>query len=125
MVTDLVNRYIDPMLKILSRFSAIRFWLEFKLDFMYNVKPIATKAFVFVAPLRFPRNPFLFPLPPELSFVVRYRATQTQRKQTAAKATVVNKKSDFSLKTSRKHTDQLHCNISSTRNFLATFLRLK
>ena len=48
--------------------------------------------FVFVAPLRFPRNPFLFPLPPELSFVVRYRATQTQRKKTAAKATVVNKK---------------------------------
>ena len=62
------------------------------LDFMYNVKTIATKAFVFVAPLRFPRNPFLFPLPPELSFVVRYRATQTQRKQTATKATVVNKK---------------------------------
>ena len=62
------------------------------LDFMYNVKTIATKAFVFVAPLRFPRNPFLFPLPSELSFVMRYRATQTQRKQTAAKATVVNKK---------------------------------
>ena len=49
------------------------------------------RAFVFVAPLRFPRNLFLFPLPPELSFIVRYRATQTQRKQTAAKATVVNK----------------------------------
>ena len=52
----------------------------------------ATKAFVFVAPLRFPRDPFLFPLPPEFSLVVRYRATQTQRRQTAAKATVVNKK---------------------------------
>ena len=62
------------------------------LDFMYNVETIATKAFVFVALLRFPRNPFLFPLPPELSFVVQYRATQIQRKQTAAKATVVNKK---------------------------------
>ena len=52
----------------------------------------ATKAFVFVAPLRFPRDTFLFPLPPDFSLVVRCRATQTQRKQTAAKATVVNKK---------------------------------
>ena len=83
----------------------------------------ATKFFVFVAPLRFPRDPFLFPLPPEFSLVVRCRATQTQRKQTAAKATVVNeKKSDFSLKTSRKHTHQLHCNIfcqleTSSRRF--------
>ena len=41
--------------------------IYYVLDFMYNVKTIATKAFVFVAPMRFPRNPFLFPLPPELS----------------------------------------------------------
>ena len=59
---------------------------------MYNVKTTATKAFVYVAPLRFPRNPFLFPLSSELLFVVRYRGMQTQRKPTAAKATVVNKK---------------------------------
>ena len=57
---------------------------------MLKSAPTATKAFVLIAPLRFPRDPFLLSLLPEFALVVRYRATQTQRKQTAAKATVVN-----------------------------------
>ena len=86
----------------------------------------ATKAFVFVAPLRFPREPFLFPLPPEFSLVVRYRATQTQRKQTAAKVTVVNKKIWFFSKNfSKAYRPIKLLYLLLTRKFLATFLRLK
>ena len=86
----------------------------------------ATKAFVYVAPLRFPRDPFLFPLLPEFSLVVRYRATQTQRKQTAAKVTVVNKKIWFFSKNFSKAYQSITLQyLLSTRNFLATFLRLK
>ena len=55
---------------------------------MFKNASTATNAFV--APLRFPRDLFLFPLLPEFSLVVRYRATQTQCKQTAAQVTVVN-----------------------------------
>ena len=82
--------------------------------------------FLVLDPPGFPRDPFLFPLPPEFSLVVRYRATQTQRKQTAAKATVVNKKIWFFSKNFSKAYRSITLQyLLSTRNFLATDLRFK
>ena len=99
---------------------------EFFNSWIQKNSSTATKAFIFVAPLRFPRDPLLFPLPTEFSLVVRYRATQMQRKQTAAKATVVNQKIwSFSKNFSKAYRSITLQYLFSTWNFLAMFLRLK